>query len=101
MKAKELLDDASKWTQGVLARDSESRGCYPVSPEAMSWCVVGALCRIYEDERKLLDAIHLVGKAIADLYDYNQLTVDEIEDWNDDPERTFDDVRKVLETADV
>jgi hypothetical protein len=97
MKAKDLLSDKSRWTQGALARDRAGRECTPESPDAESFCVVGALCRVYANDVELNEAIDSVNLIISSMIGY----ADEIEEWNDDPARTFDDVRQVLEKANV
>jgi hypothetical protein len=34
---------AGKWTKGYMARDAEGRECYHRSPNAQSYCLMGAL----------------------------------------------------------
>jgi hypothetical protein len=97
MKAKDLLSDKSRWTQGALARDRVGRECTPESPDAESFCIVGALCRVYLDDAAINEAIDSVNLVITPMSGYG----DEIEEWNDDPDRTFAEVRLVLEIADV
>lgn len=39
----ELLSDPRKWTRGALARTAEGTETYPRSPNAVAWCLIGAL----------------------------------------------------------
>jgi hypothetical protein len=98
MKAKDLLKDSSKWTQGALARNRDGRVCMPGSPDAESWCLIGAICRTYRDNESLNAAIEAVDRVITGgCHD----GIDEIEEWNDYPGRTFEEILEVLEKADV
>jgi hypothetical protein len=112
MKAKDILVDSRFWTQGALARSAGGRACDPEdSDTARRWCVLGALMRAYGDTVGLVDATEAVGRAIQidDGYDRNGQDVEDVYDrldrlvqeWNDDPHRTFQEVRKALEIADV
>jgi hypothetical protein len=42
-RARELLSDRSKWTEGTLARGEWGRHVTPYEPEAVQWCAVGAV----------------------------------------------------------
>jgi hypothetical protein len=39
---RELLSDPRKWTRGSIARTAENTETHPRSPNAASWCLVGA-----------------------------------------------------------
>ena len=43
---RELLADPVRWTQGCMAKDSEGTNVFPKAPEAVCWCLLGALHRI-------------------------------------------------------
>lgn len=61
VKARELIADPKRWTQGVYARDAD--GCFvsATSPSSASWCSVGAvLCAAVSPE-----TLSEGGKAIA------------------------------------
>lgn len=38
-----LLQDKTKWCQGTAARDKNGNKVWSESPEAVSWCVYGAM----------------------------------------------------------
>jgi hypothetical protein len=92
MKAKDLLINDRNWTQGTAARDEDGRPCDPNDERAVQFCLRGAIIRAYprlEARRRAYDAVRrLIGPTL-------------IEYWNDSPIRTFGQVRRVLEEADV
>jgi hypothetical protein len=94
MKVKDLLADASKWTRGASARDRSGKQCSIYSPDAVRYCLLGALLAAYDGEQ-LAAAVDAVRQAIGD---EGQMS---IESWNDDHGRTFDEVRRVIELADA
>jgi hypothetical protein len=96
MKIKDLLSDKSKWTQGSYARDAEGRACDVDSPCADKFCLTGAAVRVY-DGPAVWGALRAIARAIP--LDYHGGM--EIEHWNDRQDRTFYDVRQVLEKADI
>jgi hypothetical protein len=98
MKVKDLLRDEQRWTQGALARDYCGRECMPGSPDAEAWCLVGAIFRVYHEGSEINEAIDAVTRLIVG---YRIDGIDEVEEWNDDPGRTFAEVKAVIEKADV
>jgi hypothetical protein len=100
MKAKDILTDQSCWTQGAMARNrrGDLTGAEYVS--AVSWCLMGALIRAY-GRVKGLDRAMDVRRAIRGICKSFYATYGSIESWNDEPGRTFDEVRQVIEKADV
>jgi hypothetical protein len=54
-KARELLSDRDRWTQGALAKSRHPLGSLPVScgatdPHAYCWCLRGALHKVADRE---------------------------------------------------
>lgn len=91
MKVADLLTDDSRWTQGENARDD---GGFPIAAEsedAICWCLAGAIKRCYGDEDEVLRVLRIV---------HNRLNT-QIDIWNDAPERTFADVRALIEALDL
>jgi hypothetical protein len=95
MKVKDILSNASKWTQGADARDADGRACDVDSPAAAAFCLRGAVLRAYGEGDAALTALEKVKRAVGGRGPFG------IEYWNDDPDRTFDHVRRILEIADV
>lgn len=44
-RAREIISDPAKWTQGAFARDSQGSMIPPNHTAACSWCAIGALSR--------------------------------------------------------
>jgi hypothetical protein len=101
MKAKDLLSDPSRWTQRASARDRLGNSCSSLSPRAVKFCIIGAMARAYlpgdgdieKAERRIREAMVELGWECGEIMALGT--------WNDDPSRTFDDVKRVLEKADV
>ena len=98
MKIKELLDKPEKWTTGSYARDYNRWSVVSSSPEATCYCLAGAMRKcypLYEERlqvsRKLIDAITAIPKMHFSC----------IESYNDYPDRTFDEIKQLVETLDV
>lgn len=92
MKVKELLSDSSKWIQGANARDRNGRKIAPESPYAICWCLFGAIVRCYAycPDQCIKVANHI-------LVEYQML----LPKWNDAPERTFADIKELVERLDI
>lgn len=95
MKAMELLQDRTRWTQLALARDTNGRGVNVNSSEAVAFCAAGAIAFCYKGEdcnRVLMKA----GNVAKKLFGHPALTT-----FNNDPKTTFVQVMLVLKEADV
>jgi len=98
MKVRDLLIDASKWTTKTSARNAEGEACSPISKDAVCWCLSGAMLKCYPDtyydhswleiERRLRNHLKILGE-------YSLLV------WNDNPKRTFQDIRDLITTLDI
>jgi hypothetical protein len=65
-RAREIISDPVKWTQGSFARDKYGNTIEPISPYACRWCALGAIARAAKD----LDVRPGDGAAAVDrLYD--------------------------------
>jgi hypothetical protein len=100
MKVKDILSDESRWTQGAAARNKRGELCSVLSPDATRFCILGAMARVYRSKHAMRECERRVADAIAAFGGRITYAI-EIGDWNDDPGRTFDDVRQVIEKADV
>lgn len=90
MKMRELFSDASKWCQGWFAKTIGGVLCSEFSEKAVCWCLSGAIWKCYpgldsdDVRRKIVDTIHT-----------------DIPYWNDAKERTFEDVKALVEKLDI
>lgn len=95
MKVKDLLSSREKWTQDDAAKSKSGRGVHPNSRYAVSWCLMGAIVKCYlhsqrkEQENKL--------RTILEKRGMNPSVVC----FNDDLLRTFQEIREVVELADI
>jgi hypothetical protein len=99
MKVRDLLTHESKWTQYSLARNRVSEGCLVNSPGAAKYSLLGAVYATYGD--KTPKARRAITKLVVAAGLPVDVPVQRLATWNDDAERTFEEVRKVIEKADV
>lgn len=90
MKIKDLLTDESKWTKGADARSEHSNFVMPESAFATCWCLRGLVYKCYEGE----EAYSVICKI-------NNKLDTAICVWNDAPERTFAEVKALVEELDI
>lgn len=104
--AKEILVGARDlvrqgWCQGVDARDGRDERCAPWSRDARAWSVLGALVASEgegPDVRAHSSAsLAELGQAVALLAE--AAGTRSLQAWNDEPERTRDDVIAAFERA--
>lgn len=93
MKIKELLTDESKWTKGAFARTIDNAQICSASQLAVCFCLQGAMFRCYT----ILDEFRVTRiKILKELR-----SGDSIASWNDAPERTFAEVKALVEKLDI
>ncbi|MFL5910727.1 MAG: hypothetical protein ACJ768_09205 [Gaiellaceae bacterium] len=103
-RAVELLRRASDlighgWTQHAESRDAAGGAVDPWQPSATCWSLLGALVAALEEQTDRGDDLPLAQ--LADALDALALFVDSdsLADWNDDPQRSQDEVIGVLSAA--
>lgn len=92
MKAWELLSKKSCWTQRAYARKSDGESCRSEDRDAVCWCMSGALRRCamddgYTDGSKLARLMEKIGVPLSI--------------WNDNPNRTHEEVVAALKEFDL
>lgn len=93
MKIKELLNKKSKWTKGAFARTDRYTQVAIDSPLAIRYCLSGAIQRCYPVPHEgIIIAIKILRELNGDLT---------IVGWNDAPERTFVEVKELVERLDI
>lgn len=110
MKLHEFFTDNSKWTKHSYARNDAGQPCNVDSPEAESFCVRGGIAKVYgfkDGSPEEYVAVRLRMEGIENKletylknnyrsnYGYGMLG------WNDDPELTFEEFKKVLVAVDI
>jgi len=97
MKLKELFDKPEKWTQHVSAKDINGFSTEPCSDTAISWCLVGGIVKCYGvgwsykfGERMISEINKTIG-----------ISSISISEWNDHKDRTFEDIRALIEKLNI
>ncbi len=90
------------WTKGRSARDKNDFPAEINSPTACKWCLAGWLNKVYVDPNKLDFTVfsNCTVKLTKYLRDVNPNCLSFIQ-WNDDLERTFEEVKDLLVKADL
>lgn len=91
MKVKDLLTNETKWTTDYAARNMIGNEVSYKDPSACCWCMIGAIQRCY-------------GPSVAEdimIKVRTHLGTRFITHWNDDPIRSFQDVRNLVETLNI
>lgn len=99
MKIKELLTDESKWTRGISARNSIGKPIAFDSPLATCWCLIGAYIKCYPGEVDLTNPNSVYQKLIKAVKTKTPFIG--ISVFNDHPQTTFADIRKLIEELDI
>jgi len=97
MKVRDLLSSPEKWTQGVIARDATGFGCDATDDDAVCWCLTGALVKCYGP----MKAFSMVGLFYPRIPANGGSHSDDIGIWNDAPERTYPEVKALVDELDI
>ncbi len=95
MKAHELIAKPENWTKCAAARNKNGEPVFESSPQASSFCMIGAIARCYgpdefrEFVERLVNYLRIRKGAVL------------ISNWNDDPARTHEEVLEVLKELDI
>lgn len=102
MKIRELFSSPEKWTKGCYARTSGHAQIPPFDPDfqnAACYCLIGAVKRCYSPFQET----EIIEKIVKELSicptpheEYRG-----IGDWNDDPARTFEEVKDLVDKLDI
>lgn len=104
MKLKELLDKPEKWTKGVSARDSNGYKAGPLNENAVCWCLTGAIYKCYPEFSAAFDIYEKILDAAVELryWVFTDVWVTAtIINLNDREEITFEDIKAIIEHADI
>lgn len=103
MKIRDFFDTSDKWTKGAYARNIFGEEVKPEDPEAVSWNLSGAICLNYffniptelkteKFKSELANKMHSIIDIIG---------TPEVWKWESEPERTFEEVKSVIEKVDI
>lgn len=91
MTVLELLSDGRRWTIFALARDENYMRVLPQDKYACSWCLLGAIQRVYPN---IIDQIEVIDKLISIIHT-------DITTFNDLHSTSHEDIIRVLEEAQI
>jgi len=102
MTVKDLLCAPTSWTTGSFARDQKGEPVDLHNPLATSWCLVGAICRVYGTGTEANTAVTRCIDMISPLdahsdSEYRAALVA----WNDAQTRSHQDIVELLEKAGI
>lgn len=89
------LSSEDKWMKGFFAKNANGYNCYSTDPSAVKYCLVGAIDSV----------LNLLSEEYSELRRQTALLLGEIipasciSVWNDNPERTFQEVKTLLNLA--
>ena len=100
----DLLDGPEKWIRHVSAKDGNGYEVNPHHPEAVSWCLAGALAVVFDFKETMLsrpswaqDVIDFLGKRAA--FDSEREGIMPLPVYNDEVCRDYEDMRMFLKRA--
>ena len=106
-KAKELISDPKRWSQGKMARNRKGELVRSTAPTAVRWCALGAINHFTIDlnfsrmKRHREVAVDLLCSVIGitRINRWNDDPNPYINRWNDDPKRTHEEVMDAFDQA--
>lgn len=87
------------WTQRAYARDEWRRGVDPLDPEAIAWCLFGAVVAAAEGDGARMAPVLRILRRLVKAPDAEAADVTVIVTWNDQPGRTREEVLALLDDA--
>jgi hypothetical protein len=105
MKAYELLSSPDTWCREALAKDAHGDSVTPFDPEAVQWCALAAVQKVYpqsqweEAMNRVLRALSVSEKGIKQLSKSDKACC--VMEWNDQQESSYREIRQILLEADV
>jgi hypothetical protein len=105
MKVHELLGSPDTWCQEALARDAFGNNVPPFDPEAVQWCALAAVQKVYpppqweEAMDRVLRALSVSEKGIKQLSKSDKACC--LMEWNDQGQSSYREIREILLEADV
>ncbi len=97
-QARQLISEPGHWTKGALARDKNHKQVPPLSPDACSWCSIGAVVKVVGSEE--LAVGHLIPLNVAITALHPNLPTTSVGDFNDGNFNRFRNHSEVLAVFD-
>lgn len=93
----ELFSDKKRWIKGDFARDKNGKGLPSKDKNAVCWCLLGAVNKVYREFPHKHNILSKLNNSINKLYP----NFYSIEKFNDNFGTTIEDIRKVVKDANV
>lgn len=100
MKISELLNGPEKWTKEAIARNGDGKPVYLTSPDAVSYCLLGALFKCYEGNN-LGKKWNILDKYIKENYKKYANSYSPTVYFNNNEKTTYKDIMKVVKACDL
>lgn len=99
MKIRELYSDPTRWTKGCFAKNKEGIAVPFRSSDAYAFCLMGAVSYCYSDN----DNDEMALKVDTKIRNYlrQKTGSGKQASWNDAPERTYEEVKAMVDELDV
>jgi len=88
----ELIESPNRWTQRASARTILGDPCDPNHPDAVSFCLIGAVQHVYPDYASRSDAYTKLAPVVG---------IGAISAFNDNPKRTHAEILDVVRKANI
>ncbi len=96
MKVREFFTDETRWCKDAMAKTPEGRPAGTNDPAAACRCLGGAIIYCYSNNYSTVEKSDEVFRKV-----YPAIGTENITAWNDFPERTFADVKALVEELDI
>lgn len=91
MKVKDFVS-STNWCQKALCRDVNDNVLdWPFSRNVCKWCLTGMVLYCYIYENKVKEILNKIKERVGNTAHY----------WNDQPERTWEDIRNLAIELDI
>lgn len=98
MKLQKLFSNSKRWTKGAEARSKTGRSVDPKSRQAVCWCLSGAITKCYSNWSERIRVFAKVASFMRAGVMYAPYF---IANFNDRPQTTIAQIRKIVKRANV
>ena len=92
MKVKELLESKENWIKGHCALTKNNELTSSNSADAAKWCLIGAIIRCYG----VVGFAEFITEIKQHILPFSSVSL-----WNDTPNRTFEEVKELVNRLDI
>jgi hypothetical protein len=94
-----FLSDETKWTQKTFARNKDGKPVSPCNPQAESWCLLGTIQRVVDEDQaqQVINALDAAIPASSVKRRYWKSPSFHLSEFNDDND--FQTVKRLISVA--